>query len=101
MMLILAPTQEDEGLVSWWLRMRQRMPKQRRKSFDSVVILVVRSLWLKRKDCIFSCSSPRVVEVVQFVIDQLLNLCLAGLVDRSLLASFHVIGPAPRSTGWL
>jgi hypothetical protein len=39
--------------------MRRILPKQGKKCFDSVVLLVARSLWLKRNDCIFRDSSPR------------------------------------------
>jgi hypothetical protein len=75
----------EEKHVGWWLRVCKRVLKARCKAFDSLVALVVPSLWLSRNACVFRHSTPLIVDVVQSVLDQAFQWCLAGLVDRSSL----------------
>jgi hypothetical protein len=75
----------EEKLAEWWLRVRKHVLKARRKAFDSLVALVVRSLWLSRNACVFRHSTPLIGDVVQSVLDQAFQWCLVGLVDRSSL----------------
>jgi hypothetical protein len=48
----LAPSATDL-LVHWWLRSRKQVPKARRNSFDSLVVLIFWSLWLKTNSRVF------------------------------------------------
>jgi hypothetical protein len=52
--LTLAP---EGGFRPWWLRCRKLIPRQLRKAFDSLIILVAWQLWLEHNDRTFSSSS--------------------------------------------
>jgi hypothetical protein len=59
----LAPLQQD-SFVDWLLLMQKRIPKQRRKAFDSLTILCSWSIWLKCNARVFEgCSSSPAVKL--------------------------------------
>jgi hypothetical protein len=55
----LALTSTDLA-VNWWLNARKRVPRTRRLSFDYLVLLVARQIWLQRNDRVFrgQCKQP-------------------------------------------
>jgi hypothetical protein len=55
-------TRKSRGLVA---EMRRRLPKPQRQVFDSLVILIARSLWLCRNACVFRGVSPLVGDVLR------------------------------------
>lgn len=44
--------QMDSTLVIWWLSSRKRIPSTQRKTFDSIVCLVIWRIWLQRNECV-------------------------------------------------
>jgi hypothetical protein len=71
--------------ATWWLRTRRRVPKLRRRAYDSTVLLVSRGIWLHRNDRIFNGDSllpSIVVHQLSLLLD---DWCSAKLVDRSSL----------------
>jgi hypothetical protein len=51
--LVLMP---DSSFTDWWLALRKRVTKWRRKAFDSIV-LVSRCIWLQWDYCVFDHQS--------------------------------------------
>jgi hypothetical protein len=78
-------TPRQEPLTSWWTFARKRILKQRRKLFDSLVVLVVWFLWLERNNRVFirmPTPADRFIDDIWSSCDQWMR---AKLIDRSLL----------------
>jgi hypothetical protein len=54
----------DDTTVGWWLRTREVVPNPRRSTYDSLMLWVARSIWLKHNDRIFSSSSNAPAQLV-------------------------------------
>jgi hypothetical protein len=52
-LLHLLPTTSVD-LAKWWLPARKLLPRQRRKHFDSLALLIWWSLWKERNDQMFN-----------------------------------------------
>jgi hypothetical protein len=76
------PTEEDH-FVSWWVRMRKRVPSGQRKAFDSLVVAAAWELWLQRHERIFSGSTRAPADLEGDVNARLDLWCRMGLVARS------------------
>ena len=48
----LVPTTDDK-IADWWLHARKQIPKETRKGFDSIVMLICWSLWKHRNGLVF------------------------------------------------
>jgi hypothetical protein len=81
----LAPT-DQSGLAPWWLQVRKSIARARRKAFDSVVVLVVWSVWLERNEHVFRDERKQPSQVAASILAELHNWCDAKLVDRSSLS---------------
>jgi hypothetical protein len=65
--------------------MRDRVLKAHRSTFDSIVILVTRSIWLQRNDRVFArmaLSPGSLAHHIELVAD---DWCQAKMVDKSQL----------------
>lgn len=51
----------------WWSRAVRRVPKEKRKGLNSLIILVVWSLWKHRNACVFDGRDPSVSVICQEV----------------------------------
>jgi hypothetical protein len=58
---------QTPGLAStipdWWMSLRSRIPKDGRRGFDTLVVLVLWSLWKARNDIVFQRKTSTVLEV--------------------------------------
>jgi hypothetical protein len=54
----IAPGPQDINLQDWWRVVENRVPKQQRKGFNSLVLLVAWWIWKHRNACIFQGASP-------------------------------------------
>ena len=55
---IVASKRRDSCFAEWWRKASARIPKSKRKGFNSVVILGAWSLWKQRNRCIFYGARP-------------------------------------------
>lgn len=62
----LTPLMEP-AMVDWWLDSRKQLPKAKRKTFDSVVVLVVWRIWLHRNDLVFRHTNPNVSSLLALI----------------------------------
>jgi hypothetical protein len=54
----VASKRRDSCFAEWWRKASIRIPKSKRKGFNSVVILVAWSLWKQRNMCVFMELGP-------------------------------------------
>lgn len=66
----LAPTPGDESFQSWWRRSARRLTKDRRKAFNTFVILVAWEIWKHRNGVVFEAQQPHVHELVRVIKDE-------------------------------
>ncbi|OEL16802.1 hypothetical protein BAE44_0022179, partial [Dichanthelium oligosanthes] len=72
-------------LPIWWLQARKRVTKVRRKSFDSLCLLLSRQLWLERNNRIFRNGVRLPNLLVGAILEQASLWSKAGLLDSVLL----------------
>jgi hypothetical protein len=65
----LTPIADDE-LIRWWPDARQRVPRPQRKGFDSIVLLVVWTLWKERNSRVFQRYTETLCTICQRVADE-------------------------------
>jgi hypothetical protein len=82
----LVPAPED-SMPSWWLLARKKVTKLRRKSFDSLCLLLSRQLWLERNNRIFRNGVRLPDPLVGAILEQVSLWSKAGLLDSLLLFS--------------
>ena len=70
----------DDSLIDWWPEARRRAPSRARKGFDSLVLLVVWSLWKKRNARIFERSAEMVCTVCHRIAEEIELWKLSGAV---------------------
>jgi hypothetical protein len=66
----LVPT-EEERFACWWVHVRKRVTSGRRRTFDSIVEVVARELWLQRNERIFRGSSRALGELEDCILHRL------------------------------
>ena len=64
----LDPPTGASPFVDWWLSSRKRLPKELRRGFDSLALLVAWSLWKERNRRVFDTAASSVNDVVTGVI---------------------------------
>ncbi|WVZ84633.1 hypothetical protein U9M48_031641 [Paspalum notatum var. saurae] len=74
----VAPQPNVRVFSAWWCWAVSRVPKEARKGFNSLVILVAWSLWKHRIACVFEGLGPSVSLVCQEVEEESQLWCLAG-----------------------
>jgi hypothetical protein len=64
------PSQNDQTLVEWWRKSCRRTPKEKRKGFNSIVILGTWILWKHRNSCVFQGAQPSMLNILQELRDE-------------------------------
>jgi hypothetical protein len=71
----------DAALIDWWLTVHEQVSKAHRPAFDSIVILMARSIWLQKNDRVFartSLSPANLAHHIELVAE---DCCRSKLVD--------------------
>jgi hypothetical protein len=74
----VAPQPDVRTFSAWWCWAASSLPKEKRKGFNSLVILVAWTLWKHRNACVFEGLNPSVPLVCQEVGKETELYCLAG-----------------------
>ena len=74
----VAPQPDVRTFSVWWSWAASSLPKEKRKGFNSLVILVAWILWKHRNGCVFEGLNPSVSLVCQEVGSESEIWCLAG-----------------------
>jgi hypothetical protein len=72
-------------MVEWWLRSRKVVAKAHWKAFDSLVFLVVWSLWLECNSRVFNQKTSSMVALISCILSRAKLWCRAGFVNRSAM----------------
>ncbi|OEL37464.1 hypothetical protein BAE44_0001517, partial [Dichanthelium oligosanthes] len=80
----LVPALED-SLPNWWLLARKKVTKMRRKTFDSLCLLLSRQLWLEQNNRVFRNGVRLPGLLVGVILEQTSLWSKAGLLDSVLL----------------
>lgn len=82
----LAPTHEDTNFQAWWSRAMEQAPKEVRKGFNSLVILVAWFIWKLRNRCVFDGARPTIDGLLVDIREEARLWCLGGAARlRALL----------------
>jgi hypothetical protein len=54
----VGPKRRDSVFAEWWRKASTKIPKSKRKGFNSMVILVAWSIWKQRNRCVFEGARP-------------------------------------------
>ena len=73
-------SRDGDSLIEWWPDARRRAPPRSRKGFDSLVILIVWSLWKERNGRVFQRSAEMVNLVCRRITDEIELWKLSGAV---------------------
>jgi hypothetical protein len=65
-----APGSSDSFFVEWWRQATRQIPRQSRKGFNSLVVLVAWSIWKHRNMCVFEGASPSWDSIMSNVKDE-------------------------------
>jgi hypothetical protein len=74
----LTPAISDGNFSSWWAKPLKLVPKELKKGFNSLSILVSWELWKHRNRCVFDGARPDLVVALQDVPSEGVLWCLAG-----------------------
>jgi hypothetical protein len=78
------PNPSDQIFAEWWRKSCRRTPEEKKKGFNSVVILVAWIIWKHRNACVFQGAQPSMVNILQEFRDEHHLWGLAGA--RGLLS---------------
>jgi hypothetical protein len=82
----LTPAADDE-LIRWWPEARLRVPRPHRKGFDSIVLLVVWTLWKERNSRVFERYAETLRTIFQRIADEVELWKLSGAAGLVLIWS--------------
>jgi hypothetical protein len=74
----LSPSLDEESFQDWWAKAEDRVASQRKKGFNSLVILVAWGLWKHRNACVFYEASRNVSKLFLDIKGDASLWCMAG-----------------------
>lgn len=78
---LLAPD-ESITLTDWWTAVRKGIPREQKKGFDILVILILLQLWKKHNARVFSNKYNSMLDITPFGMMVLCGAyCLAGAFE--------------------
>jgi hypothetical protein len=75
------PTADDE-LALWWPALSDAVPARHKKEINSLIVLVVRELWLERNARVFDWTATMPVELVRWIASEFEQWKRAKLCGR-------------------
>jgi hypothetical protein len=67
---IVAPPLQDSTVLDWWLSSKPALPKELRRSFYSLVLLVSRCLWNELNRRTFDRKTRSTTEVLHHILEE-------------------------------
>ena len=81
----LAPGSSATSFVSWWSTSRKRLPKDRRKPFDTFVLLVIWTIWKERNARVFDRKASMPWVLSDIILDEGVVWATTGFFARSFI----------------
>jgi hypothetical protein len=72
------PEPGEDNFQEWWRTAELKVPKQVRAGFNSLVALILWSLWKHRNACVFDSLSPKVTGIMGAIKREATLWCMAG-----------------------
>ena len=79
----VSPSAQTYVLAEWWYGARKRIPKDDRKYFDSLVVLVCWLLW-KERNRTFDCRVQTIDDLLSRVAEEIMSWYQAGYKQLEL-----------------
>jgi hypothetical protein len=83
------PKPDEKDFQEWWRTAELKMPRQIREGFNSLVFLILWSLWKHRNVCVFDNLSPAVTGIIIDIRREVTLWCMAGAKGLSSLGLGH------------
>jgi hypothetical protein len=77
----LTPGLATTTFQDWWREAECQVPKNQKRGFNSLVILVAWWLWKHRNECVFDGASPNISVIMQHIHEDAVRWGLAGARD--------------------
>jgi hypothetical protein len=84
------PAGDELCLADWWTTARRRLPKEGKKTLDSILVLTCWMIWLERNARTFNRNSRSVPALLSMVLDEMASWSSAGYRSLSLLGQVVV-----------
>ena len=72
------PSLNEQNFAEWWRKASKRTPKDKRKGFNSLVVMCAWLIWKHRNACVFEGASPNMNDLLRAFSDEHHLWCLAG-----------------------
>lgn len=86
------PGRHEHHFAEWWRKVCKRVPKDKRKGFNTVIIMGSWLLWKHRNACVFEGARPNVNALVHLFRDEQHLWCIAGARGLRALGHGGVVG---------
>ena len=89
---VCTPLRDELSFSEWWRTSVKKIQKDKRKGFNTLVILGAWLLWKHRNACVFEGDRPNLDRLLQAFKDEHHLWCLAGARSLSSLSAGQVFG---------
>jgi len=89
---VCTPLRDELSFSEWWRTSVKKIQKDKRKGFNTLVILGAWLLWKHRNACVFEGDRPNLNRLLQAFKDEHHLWCLAGARSLSSLSAGQVFG---------
>jgi hypothetical protein len=79
------PEPGEEKFQEWWRTIELKVPKQAHAGFNSLLSLILWSLWKHRNACVFDSISPAVTGIIIDIRRETILWCMVGAKGLSSL----------------
>ncbi|KAL6626269.1 hypothetical protein ACP70R_029995 [Stipagrostis hirtigluma subsp. patula] len=84
------PSQSEASFAEWWRRSRKRIPKDKRKGFNTLIVMGAWLLWKHRNACVFDGARPCLSVLLRAFREEYQLWCFAGAKGLTALGAGQV-----------
>ncbi|TVU49279.1 hypothetical protein EJB05_00585, partial [Eragrostis curvula] len=83
----LTPSADEQSFRKWWRQALRRVPKEKKRGFNTLVMLVSWAIWKRRNRCIFDGASPQPGAIISDIAEEASLWRMAGVMRLGELMS--------------